>query len=61
MCGANFGDENMKKVTVVIEYNEDNYPEGVSFGYGMLTEDLPEGNITAVYFGDAINEEECTR
>ena len=46
----------MKKVTVVIEYDEDNYPEGVSFGYGMAVEDLPDGNITAVYFGDAINE-----
>ena len=48
----------MKKVTVVIEYDEDDYPEGVSFGYGMATEDLPDGNITAVQFGDAINEDE---
>ena len=47
----------MTKVTVVIEYDEDDYPEGVSFGYGMSTEDLPEGSIVSVYFGDALSDE----
>lgn len=46
------------KVTVVIEYDGDNYPEGVTFGHGMTSEDLPDGDITAVQFGDAINAEE---
>lgn len=44
----------MTQVTVVIEYDEDDYPEGVDFGYGMTTEDLPDGNIIVVYFGNAL-------
>jgi len=48
----------MTKVTVVIEYDEDDYPEGVSFGYEMSTEDLPAGKIVAVNFGDALTEAE---
>ena len=47
----------MSKVTVVIEYDEDDYPEGVLFGCGMLTEDLPEGEVIAVEFGDALSNQ----
>ena len=48
----------MTKVTVVIEYDEDAYPEGVEFGYGMLTEDLPDGEVICVHFGNALYEED---
>ena len=47
----------MKKVTVVIEY-EDKGENDVAFGYGMTTDDLPKGNVTTVNFGDALNEPE---
>jgi hypothetical protein len=48
----------MAEVTVVIEYDEDAYPEGVYFGFGMTTEDLPDGEITAVAFGNALADED---
>ena len=48
----------MTKVTVVLEYDEDDYPEGVSFGYGMQAEDLPVASVVAVYFGDALEDKD---
>lgn len=47
----------MTKVTVVIEYADEDYPNGAEFGYGMVTSDLPQGVVTAVHFGDALTQE----
>jgi len=43
-----------KYVTVVIKYEG----EEASFGYGMQTEDLPEGDVVAVQFGNALADDE---
>lgn len=41
-------------ITVVIKHEN----KDAAYGYGMTTEDLPDGEVVAIHFGNALNDED---